>query len=46
MQENIQDVKDEISLKDLIVKIKDVWLFLKQKWLIIIFINAKERQGF
>lgn len=39
MQENIQDVKDEISLKDLIVKIKDVWLFLKQKWLIIIFIG-------
>jgi hypothetical protein len=35
MQENIQQETEEISLKDLIVKIRSVWSFLLKKWLII-----------
>ena len=39
MQEQIQQETDEISLKELIVKIKSVWSFLLKKWLIIVLMG-------
>jgi hypothetical protein len=39
MQEQIQSDTDEISLKELIVKIRSVWSFLLKKWLIITLIG-------
>jgi hypothetical protein len=39
MQEQIQQETDEISLKELILKIKSVWSFLLTKWLIILLIG-------
>ena len=34
---NVQQPEAEISLKELILKIKEWWLYLKSKWLIILF---------
>jgi hypothetical protein len=39
MQENIQQETDEITLKELIAKIRSTWSFLLKKWLIIILIG-------
>ena len=39
MQEQIQQETDEISLKELILKIKSVWSFLLTKWRIIVLIG-------
>jgi hypothetical protein len=39
MQEQIQQETDEISLKELIVKIKSVWSFLLKKWLTIVLMG-------
>ena len=39
MQEQIQQETDEISLKELIIKIKSFWSFLLTKWLIIVLIG-------
>lgn len=39
MQEQIQPETDEISLKELIVKMRSVWSFLLKKWVIILFIG-------
>lgn len=39
MQEQIQQETDEMSLKELIIKIKSVWSFLLKKWLIIVLIG-------
>lgn len=39
MQEQIQPDTDEISLKELIIKIKSFWSFLLTKWLIIVLIG-------
>lgn len=39
MQEQIQQETEEISLKELIIKIKSVWSFLLTKWRIIVLIG-------
>jgi hypothetical protein len=39
MQEQIQSETDEISLKELIKRLRAVWFFLLKKWLIILFIG-------
>jgi hypothetical protein len=39
MQENIQQETDEITLKELIAKIRSTWSFLLKKWLIIVLIG-------
>ena len=39
MQEQIQQETDEISLKELILKIKSVWSFLLKKWLTIVLMG-------
>lgn len=39
MQEQIQQETDEISLKELIIKIKSIWSFLLKKWLIVVSIG-------
>lgn len=39
MHENIQQEKSELTLKELIVKMRSIWSFLLEKWLIIVLLG-------